>query len=180
MRASPVRGIPIVKSFGPIKAMFLLNVCLLFAACGVVNNNLSRHEYFAPMVGVNLTLQRKAYLCESTWSGQWPDTKTYSSVDLVHSQNNCFWTEGTIVVELEVGAPVRLNRVYESTEFNASGIIAVGEISGYKFEYIWGARLLPLNLAPWEKGPRDPNRCLGTIWDECNTAKIILPDREQN
>ena len=152
--------------------MLFLLACLLLAACGLVDNNLSRHEYFAPMVGGDLTLQRKAYLCESTWSGPWPDTRTYSLVHLIEHDENCsVMYQGTIIDELEIGTPLHLHRVYEPTDFNASGITAVGEISGYEFEYDWGGRLMPLYLAPWEKGSFDPNRCLGTIWEECKGSR---------
>ncbi len=181
LRVNRVRDSSITKSYRLTRVIFIVCVYPLLAACGLVNNNLSRHEYFVPMVGENLALQRKAYLCELTWSGPWPDTRTYSSVQLVEHRNNCSPIyNGTIIDELDVGTPLYLDHVYEPTEFGASGITAVGETSGHEFEYDWGGRLMPLNLAPWEEGPFDPNRCLGTIWKECKVARDTRDGSEQN
>ena len=181
MRAYTIHGSSIANSFGSVETVLLLLVFSLLAACGLVDNNLSRHEYFAPMVGGDLTLQRKAYLCESTLSRPWPDTRTDSLVHLVQYLDNCsFIYKGTIIDELDIGTPLRLHRVYEPTGLNASGVTAVGEISGHEFEYDWGGRLMPINLAPWEEGPLDPNRCLGTIWDECKPTSDIQPGSKRN
>jgi hypothetical protein len=131
---------------------------VILASCA--GNDLSQHDYFSPYVNRDLILYSDARLCKT-------EKFKFRDITLISANQPCEPYIGTLVRDLQAGELIRITKVLEPIGYNQVGIYALGEVAGFRFEYAWGSRHLPLFLAPWEPGEYDRTRCLGTVWTRC-------------
>ncbi len=146
----------------PMIRLSVAAITILLAGCST--SNMSKHEYFAPYVGVDSSLQRSMKICETS------DDKnyyTYRSNKMVPLEQECSIYGGSTLATIGAGEKVSIQKVLEYSTIGGSGIIALGKVRNIEFEYFWGGRL-HLSHAPWEKGEYHPKRCIGTVWISCN------------